>query len=310
MDGGTAEDRREAGRREFAAFLRARRERLDPAELGLPSVGQRRTPGLRREEVAQLAGVSVDYYVRLEQGRDLRPSAAVLDALAGALQLAASERDHLFRLGRTPPEPRRSTPGVERVRPVTRRLLELVYPAPAAIYGRRLDLLAWNRGFSALIIDPALLPAGRRNMVLLMFLDPGIRELYAHWSTHARDVVAALRAAAGRHPDDPSISTLVGELSIKSAEFRSLWSRHDVREKTAGRKEFDHPLVGRIALDYEMLAVPNSDQALQVYSAAPDSPDEAALRLLTSLHAGPAHARPAQAGPTHAGPAQAGAAQA
>jgi transcriptional regulator with XRE-family HTH domain len=285
MDGTTAEDRREVGRREFAAFLRARRERLDPAELGLPSLGQRRTPGLRREEVAQLAGVSVDYYVRLEQGRDLRPSVAVLEALARALQLAAPERDHLFRLGRTTPEPRRSTPGAERVRPVTRRLLELVDPAPAAVYGRRLDVLAWNRGFSALIIDPALVPPGRRNMVLLMFLDPGLRARYVHWSTYARDTVACLRAAAGRHPDDPSISALVGELSIKSAEFRALWSRHDVREKTVGRKEFDHPLVGRVALDYESLAVPNSDQILQVYSAAPDSPDAAALQLLCNLHA-------------------------
>jgi transcriptional regulator with XRE-family HTH domain len=284
MDG-TAADLRDARRREFAAFLRARRERLDPADLGLPRVGHRRTPGLRREEVAQLAGVSVDYYVRLEQGRDLRPSAAVLDALAGALRLAGAERDHLFRLGRTAPEPRRSTPGVERVRPVTRRLLELVAPAPAAIFGRRLDLLAWNRGFSALMIDPAQVPAGRRNMVLLMFLDPAVRELYVHWPTHARDTVAALRAAAGRHPDDPSINALVGELSIKSTEFRTLWSRHDVREKTTGRKEFDHPLVGRISLDYEMLAVPNSDQVVQVYSAAPGSPDDAALRLLATLHA-------------------------
>jgi transcriptional regulator with XRE-family HTH domain len=280
------EDRRDRTRREFAEFLRARRERLDPAELGLPSVGQRRTPGLRREEVAQLAGMSVDYYVRLEQGRDLRPSAAVLDALARALRLAPPERDHLFRLGRTEPAPRRSTPGAERLRPSTARLLGVLEPAPAVVLGRRLDLLGWNDAYAELIGDPAAVPASRRNIVLLTFLDPGVRSRYVDWAACAKECVACLRSAAGRYPDDPGISAIVGELSIKSPEFRAWWSRHDVTEKASGRKEFAHPMIGQFWLDYETLAIPGTDQLVMVFTAVPDTPAEAALQLLAAVSRG------------------------
>ena len=247
-------DQRAAARQEFAAFLRARRERLDPQELGLPVVGLRRTPGLRREELAQLAGVSVDYYIRLEQGRDLRPSAAVLEGIARALRLGPDERQHLFRLGRAEPPQRRTPAGVERVRPGVRRMLEVLGPSPALVLGRRLDVLAWNRAAAALMTDFAAVPPGRRNIVWLLFLDEGVRGLYAEWDVVARDTVACLRAAAGRFPDDPGVAALVGELSVKSDQFRQWWARQDVTEKTRGHKAFAHPLVGRIGLDYEAMA--------------------------------------------------------
>jgi len=207
--------RPESVRRELGAFLRARRARLDPLEQGLPTVRARRTPGLRREEVAQLAGVSVDYYTRLEQGRDLRPSTAVLNALARALQLTTTEREHLFRLDRTGPAPARVA-GPERVRPSTRRILERVSPNPALLFGRRLDVLAWNRAAATLITDFAAVPVAHRNIVWLVFLDPAVRAVYPEWESVAREALAFLRGAAGRYPNDPAIASLVGELSVKS----------------------------------------------------------------------------------------------
>jgi MmyB-like transcription regulator ligand binding domain/Helix-turn-helix domain len=232
--------------------------------------------------VAQLAGVSVDYYVRLEQGRKLKPSAAVLEALARALQLNPDEFRHMMTLVNqaTPTTPR--TP--QRVRPGVYRLLEQLGPTPGFVLGRRMDVLAWNPMAAALLGDFRSLPASRRNMVLLLFLDPRSRSLYVDWAVNARDTIAHLRAASGRHPDDPAITELVDELSAKSAEFREMWAHHDVREKGHGCKVLSHPDVGLLELEYETLHLhDDGDQLLVTYTAAAGSPSQAALDLLAVL---------------------------
>lgn len=268
---------------EFARFLRSRRERLSPQDSGLPpSTKRRRTPGLRREEVAQLAGVSVDYYVRLEQGRKLRPSTAVLEALARALQLEPDEYRHMVTLLNHAPSVTPRPP--QRVRPGVLRLLERLDPTPGFVLGRRMDVLAWNRMAAALLGDFGALPPSRRNMIWLLFLHPPSRSLYVNWAANARESIAHLRAASGRHPNDPGIAELVAELSAKSAEFRELWARHDVREKGHGRKVLDHPDVGRLELEYETLRLhDDDDQFLVTFTAEADSPSQAALDLLAVL---------------------------
>jgi transcriptional regulator with XRE-family HTH domain len=268
-------------RRELGEFLKSRRARLSPEELDLPSFARRRVPGLRREELAQLAGVSVDYYVRLEQGRAGHPSEGVLDALARALRLDDDEREHLYDLCR--PGPRRRRPArPERVRPELRRLVETL-EVPAMLLGRRMDVLAWNRLAAALVVDWGALPPGRRNTAHHFFLDEGARELYLDWDANAESTVAYLRLAAGRHPDDPQLAALIGELSVKSEEFRRWWARHGVRDKTHGTKRFQHPVVGRLELAFETLALPaDGDQLLILYTAEPGSESETALRLLAS----------------------------
>lgn len=275
-------------RSELSEFLRSRRARVKPEDAGLPALGPRRVPGLRREELAALAGVSVDYYVRLEQGRDVHPSEGVVEAIARALQLDEAERSHLARLVRPRPT-RRSAPAPERVRPGVRRLLDALDATPAFVLGRRMDVLAWNRLAAALVCDFAALEPAERNMVRLTFLDEAARELYPDFDAVADETVAYLRLAAGRHTDDPRLAALVGELSVKSPEFRTLWARHDVRQKTHGRKRLLHPLVGELALDYETLALPgDGDQVLVTYIAEPGSASQSALDLLGSLTATPA----------------------
>ena len=266
---------------ELGLFLKSRRARVRPEDVGLQAYGRRRVTGLRREELAQLAGVSVDYYVRLEQGRAGHPSEGVLDAIARVLRLDDAERAHLFDLSR-PVRRRRSSP-TERVRPGVRRLLETVPHLPAMVIGRRMDVLAWNRLAAALLADWGTLPREQRNTARHFFLDAGARELYSDWEESARATVAWLRLAAGRHPDDVGVAELIGELSMKSEEFRRLWPRHDVREKTHGTKRFQHPIVGSLTLAYESLALPgDGDQTLVVYTAEPGSSSETALRLLAS----------------------------
>ncbi|WP_250009774.1 helix-turn-helix transcriptional regulator [Actinoplanes sp. M2I2] len=271
-----------AVRLELAAFLKNRRERLDPRELGLPHNGRRRTPGLRRQEVAQLAGMSVDYYTRLEQARDLHPSVAVLDALTRALRLTSTERDHLHRLARAVPATRRA-PATELVRPSLLRVVTGAEPNPALVLGRSYDVLAWNRTAAALIADFDSIPPARRNMARLFFLETGMRTRYAEWEHVARDTVAFVRSAAARYPDDPAMAGLIAELLAESADFRRLWPRLDVQERTVGTKRFVHPQVGPVVLDYETLAVPESDLTLIVYSAPVDSPGQAAIELLGAL---------------------------
>jgi len=318
-------------RAELADFLKSRRARLKPEDVGLADVGRRRrTPGLRREELASVAGISVDYYTRLEQGRDVRPSLEVLTALGRALRLDDAEQRHLVtlataqRAGRREPgaavervrpslevltalgralrlddaEQRhlvtlataqragRREPGaaVERVRPEVQRLVDAMHGTPAFVLGRRMDVLAWNPLAAALIADFGALAPARRNMMLLLFLDPSSRDLYANWTEIARESIAHLRGATGRHPDDQRLAAIVGELSVKSPEFRQLWSGHDVKEKGFGRKEFDHPMVGRLTLDYEAMALSDGqDKMLVTYTAEPDSPSAAALQLLAVI---------------------------
>jgi transcriptional regulator with XRE-family HTH domain len=265
-------------------FLQARRAQVTPEAAGIAPYGRRRVPGLRREELAQLAGVSVDYYVRLEQGRAAHPSADVLEAIARALQLDEAERAHLHQLA-SPPAARRRAPAAERVAPGLARLLEQLH-VPAVLIGRRMDMLAWNPLAAALTGDPARLPPGQRNLARMMFLDPDCRERYRDWERHARETVGYLRYCAGRHPDDPGIAALVGELSVKSAHFARWWSDHLVREKTSGAKTYLHPMVGELTVQFETLVPPGApDQALITYTVEPGSESETALRLLASLAA-------------------------
>jgi transcriptional regulator with XRE-family HTH domain len=263
-------------------FLRARRERVRPEDVGLPDFGRRRVPGLRREELATLAGVSADYYVRLEQGRERHPSEQVIDALARALQLDDDATAHLHDLARPAPRRRRAAKRAERIRPELLRLMEAWPHTPAMVMGRHLDVLAANSLATALHGGFAR----GNNLVRTLFLDPAARERYPDWDVVARDTVAALRASVGPDLDDPHLTDLVGELSLKSERFRALWARHDVREKTHGTKRFVHPQVGELELHYETFAVAGSSgQVLSVYHAEPGSSTEQALALLSSIAA-------------------------
>lgn len=271
---------------ELSEFLRSRRDRLRPADVGLAERGQRRVPGLRREEIAALAGVSTDYYVRLEQGRDITASEDVLDALARALQLDDAERAHLHHLAK-PRRIRRSAPRPQRVRPGVRLLLDSL-PTPAFVLGRRLDVLATNRMARALLVDFDALPATERNHARWVFLDAAARDLYADWETVARDNVAVLRMEAGGRPGDAELSALVGELSVKSPEFARWWADHDVLVRGHGIKGFRHPIVGEIDVRYEAVRLADEDQTLFIYSVEPGSTSEQALALLDSWSGTPA----------------------
>ena len=271
------------GNTELREFLRSRRARITPEEAGLsPQPGTRRVPGLRREEVAQLAGVSVDYYVRLERGRTRNASGAVLDAVGRALNLTNTERDHLLALAR-PTRTRRRPMPPQRVRPGLHRVLESLTDTPAMVIGRRRDVLASNRMARALFTDFEALPQRERNMARYMFLDEGARELYTDWETGARGTVAALHLYAGRHPDDPQLAELIGELSVRDSDFRRWWADHDVLRHAYGTKRMHHPVVGDLILDYEALTVTDDpEQTLGLHTAEPGSPSEQALRLLAS----------------------------
>jgi transcriptional regulator with XRE-family HTH domain len=257
-------------------FLRSRRARLQPADVGLPDYGRRRVPGLRREEIALLAGVSVDYYVRLEQGRDIHPSDSVLDAIATALRLDDDERAHLIALVR--PRRRARRRPTERVRPGVQRLLDRMADVPAFVVGRRLDVLASNP------LGAELMSGFREpNLMRHVFLDESAHDLYPEWEEVAAQTVAFLRLSAGQDPDDAQLVELVGELSLRSVPFRRMWAKHDVRSKCFGTKHFTHPQVGPLALDYETLALPDTDQLLLTYTAAPGSPSDTGLQLLAQL---------------------------
>jgi transcriptional regulator with XRE-family HTH domain len=263
-------------------FLRARRERVRPEELGLPVGGSRRVAGLRREEVAVLAGVSTDYYVRLEQGRERHPSAQVLDALAGGLALDDDAVAHLHRLARPAPGGRRRARRREQVGPNLLRLMDGWPGTPAVVLGRCLTVLAHNALGKALFDGHT----HSGDLVRLVFLDPDAREFYPDWESVAVNTVGALRAAAGLDPGDPRLIETAGELSVRSAEFRRLWARHDIRQKTHETKRFHHRLVGELVLGYEALTVNSAPgQQLVVYQAEPGSPSEAGLALLGSLTA-------------------------
>ncbi|MEW2564729.1 helix-turn-helix domain-containing protein [Streptomyces griseorubiginosus] len=277
--GGGSLDRRA----ELSEFLRTRRARLKPEDVGLPEFGRhRRVPGLRREELAQLAGVSVAYYTRLEQGNGRNVSAEVLNAIARALRLSDAETAHLTHLARPKQHKKKAGARTEQVRGPLRQLLDSI-EVPAYVSGRRSDILAWNRMAAAVFGDWSELPVEERNWARLVFLKPEYRELFVDWDQKAYDMVSYLRMDAGCHADDPLLSTLVGELSLKSEEFRRLWATHDVKEKTYGVKRLRHPLVGDLALHFESFRLSDgTDQALITYHAEPGSPSAEALRLLAS----------------------------
>ncbi|MFC8346348.1 helix-turn-helix domain-containing protein [Streptomyces sp. NPDC057280] len=271
-------------RAELSEFLRTRRARLKPEDVGLPDFGRhRRVPGLRREELAQLAGVSVAYYTRLEQGNGRNVSAEVLDAIARALRLSDAEHAHLTHLAKPKQHKKKQTARTEQVRGALGQLLDAMEGVPAYITGRRSDILVWNRMAAAVFGDWSELPAQERNWARLVFLRPEYRDLFMEWDQKAYDMVSFLRMDAGCHPDDPRLAALVGELSVKSEDFRRLWATHDVKEKSYGVKHLMHPLVGELTLNFESFHLADgTDQALITYSAEPGSPSADALRLLAS----------------------------
>ncbi|MFA7769075.1 helix-turn-helix transcriptional regulator [Streptomyces sp. NPDC048723] len=268
-------------------FLRSRRARLRPEDVGLPDHGRRRrVPGLRREELAQLAGVSVAYYTRLEQRDGHNVSVEILDALARALRLDGSERAHLMDLARPKAHRRRHSRRPQQVRPELRTLMDAMHGVPAYLVGHRQDVIGWNRLAAAVFGDFGALPAAERNLVRLVFLDPATTELYAEWECRACEVVSNLRMYAGQHPDDEQLSALVGELSVKNEEFRRLWAAHTVADKAHGEKLLRHPIVGELRLSFETLKLPDDPaQSLVTFHAAPGSPSADALRLLASWSA-------------------------
>ncbi|MER6679896.1 helix-turn-helix domain-containing protein [Streptomyces olivaceoviridis] len=269
-------------------FLKTRRARIQPTDVGLPVLGRRRVPGLRREELAQLAGVSVDYYTRLERGRARNASDAILDAIADVLRLDATEREHLRHLARPsgPAAGRRGAGGAgERVRPGLLRLLAMMEAVPACVLGRRTDVLAYNAMADALY-GFSDMPTEHRNAARHTFLHPGVEDFYADWHAVAEEAVAFLHLDVGRHPNDRRLAALIGELSMHSDTFRTLWAAHPVQDKTHGTKHICHPVVGELELGYETLLLPGDlDQCLVVYTAPAGSPSEDRLRLLASWQA-------------------------
>ncbi|MGW5770790.1 helix-turn-helix transcriptional regulator [Streptomyces longwoodensis] len=271
----------------LGAFLRARRAGLTPRDVDMVSHGTRRVAGLRREEVAVLAGVNADYYTRLEQGRERNPSPQVLDALARALRLDGDARTHLFRLAGGAPGAEASVHTAAGVSPALRQLMDGYPHTPAFVLGRTLDVLATNALADALFtpFDPA------DNLARMIFLDPAGRHFYADWERAAQAAVANLREGAGLDPDNPHLRRLVRELTAHSTEFDRLWSAHGVRGKSRDAKNLHHPEVGPLALTYQAFDVRDAPgQQLVIYHAEPGSPSARALGLLGSLHATRRHA--------------------
>ncbi|MFI7225595.1 helix-turn-helix transcriptional regulator [Nonomuraea angiospora] len=290
-------------------FLRMRRSQLQPADVGLRDFGERRrVPGLRRDELAQLAGVGLSYYTRLEQGLSLNASPEVLDALARALGLDEVERAHLHDLARASRRTgTRRRPAPERAGDTTRQLLAAFGDAPAVVVGRRSDVLAWNRMGHTLFaghLDPHIpdQPDQRPNTAWLVFLDAHTRDLYAEdWPKKARDVVGKLRLAAGQHPDDPRLAALIGELTMKSPEFAGMWSEHRVRRWDLATYRMHHPVVGRMQLNLQTLNVPQVDgQRIVVATAEAGTGSAAALSLLAQAGIASAVRSVRQAGRTEA----------
>ncbi len=277
-------------REDLGSFLRSRRDRVSPKQAGLRHFGSpRRVPGLRREELAQLAGVSIGYYTRQEQGQAGTASEQVLDALARVLHLDEAERTHLTNLAQRPRATALSRPRPERAHPRVLALLDsLGGGTPALVLGRRNDVLAWNSAGHRLLaphvpFDSPSDPSRRPSMSRLFFLDAHTRELHRNWEEQARTHVAYLRLVSGRHPDDARLAELIGELAIGSPEFAALWARGQVEDCTAGTKRLHHPTIGELDIDYQVWLQPDSpDNRLEVYTTAPGTPSADALTLLTT----------------------------
>jgi transcriptional regulator with XRE-family HTH domain len=287
-------------RSEIRDFLTSRRARITPEQAGLPAYGStRRVTGLRREEVALLAGVSVDYYTRLERGNAHGASDTVLDALARALQLDEAERAHLFDLARATNAINAARasrrPAGPQVRPAVQRILNSMAATPAYLRNGRMDILAANQLGRALygpVFDSSAQPA---NHARFIFLDPGSTEFFADWDRAAGDTVALLRAEAGRNPHDRALSNLIGELSTRSESFRQLWAAHNVRFHRTGLKRFHHPVVGDLALAFEALDLTADGLRITAYTAEPGTASADALNLLASWAATTDQVQPSRA---------------
>jgi transcriptional regulator with XRE-family HTH domain len=270
----------------LAEFLRSRRGRLKPEDVGIVSYGMRRVEGLRREEVARLAGVSATYYTRLEQGQSHQASHSVIEALADALRLSDDERAYLHQLARPVRARRRPATRPEVARPGARQLVHRMGDVAAILVGRRTDVLAWNRLGHLLLAghvdaDAPDRPADRPNLTRMLFLDPHFRDLHPRREVAAACAVASLRIAAGRNPDDRELAALIGELSMRSEEFAALWVEHRVASHAYGTRHLRHPEVGDLTLELETLDLSDgTGQRLVTYTAAPGSPSDAALQLL------------------------------
>ena len=269
---------RQARRRELASFLRARRERLRPADLDLPAAGHRRTPGLRREEVAQLAGVSVTWYTWLEQGRDISASPQVIDAIARALLLDRDDHRHLRDLADHPAVEVQSL--ADDVRPRLQSLVDALTPNVASIYDAHFDYLVWNTPYARVRNDPDELPADRRNLLWMMFTHTENRARMVAWEPAARSVLSQFRASAGRRPDDSRFKQIVSEVSAASPEFRSWWNEYPIRQFRPAMIEIDHPDVGRLGLElFQFRPIESPDLVLVLQRPATDDD----RRRITSL---------------------------
>ncbi|MDX6638110.1 MAG: hypothetical protein QOJ01_1621 [Solirubrobacterales bacterium] len=267
-------------RSELADFLRQRRGALKPDDVGLPNGGRRRTPGLRREEVAQLAGVGTTWYTWLEQGRDVRASQSVLESLAEALRMTAAERSHLMVLGRGD-EVTAAQPRLETLEPTVERLVENLGNSPACIIGRRWDYLAWNPAFTAVFCNPMKYPEGRRNQLWSMFTDQKRRRMVSDWEPAARNALARFRADNARHLGDPDFEELIEALRDSSDEFRCWWKRHEVARSGTGRKELRHPTLGKLWFEHAVFKLEESpEQRLILYSPLPKANTPAKLAQL------------------------------
>lgn len=263
-------------------YLRARREQVRPDDVGLPPGQRRRVPGLRREEVALLAGISAEYYLRLEQGRDRHPSDQVLDSIARALRLDTDAEHYLHDLARPASPARQRASRTERVSAGVRGLIDSWTGTAALVHGRTMLTLAANP--LAVALSPYYAPGV--NSLRAAFLEPEMRELFVDWDEMTAKAVAYLRSVIGGAVDDPRIVELVGELSLRSERFRTLWARHDVRQKTSGVTRLRHPQVGPLDLHYEKLALPGTGgQMLVTYHAEPGTPSAERLQLLAHLAA-------------------------
>ncbi len=277
-----------AQRDELADFLRNRRARVMPSDVGLAGGGRRRTPGLRREEVALLANIGVTWYTRLEQGAPINVSVDVLRNIAKALQLTEREREHLFLLaGHRPDQP--IVAATESVSPLFQRVLDQLDPNPASIRGRRYDILAWNQAALDLFGNYDAMDVKHRNLIWRFFMRSGeCSTFFPRWEHSARGLVAKFRARAARYPDDPCFRELIDELLESSAEFRQYWSEHDVNHQSEGFKLLRHPQLGDMRLEFTVLAVPDHpDMEMVVYTAEPGSVDERKLRSLPDLRPKP-----------------------
>ena len=263
----------------LSEFLRARRAALRPEDVGLPPAARRRVPGLRREELAVLAGVSTTYYTRLEQGHAENASASVVDALATALRLDLDERTHLHLLAGTRRSP--TSPPQWQATASARQLLDAMPAAAAVLLGPRMEVLAWNALGHALLAGH-LKPQARPNLVRMLFLDPQVRALHRDWASETLLAVASLRFLAADRPDDPELNALVGELTMKSPPFASLWARHPVVRCTSGVKHFQHPEAGMFDLNYQVLHLPEVGHRLLAHTAAPGSAGARALIRLAA----------------------------